>query len=41
MSLAGVERVVDALRRDFGTWFLVTLAPVATALSGGGNLSGA
>jgi chitinase len=40
MSLAGVERVIDALRSDFGSGFLVTLAPVATALSGGGNLSG-
>jgi chitinase len=40
MSLAGVERVIDALRRDFGTGFTITLAPVATALSGGGNLSG-
>jgi chitinase len=40
MSLAGIERVVDALRADFGSGFTITLAPVGTALSGGGNLSG-
>ncbi|MFD9909365.1 glycosyl hydrolase family 18 protein [Streptomyces sp. NPDC059063] len=40
MSLAGIERVIDALRRDFGAGFLITLAPVGSALSGGGNLSG-
>lgn len=40
MSLAGVERLIDQLHTDFGSGFLVTLAPVATALSGGGNLSG-
>ncbi|MGP3984879.1 glycosyl hydrolase family 18 protein [Streptomyces sp. KR80] len=40
MSLAGVERVIDSLRADFGAGFLITLAPVGTALSGGGNLSG-
>ncbi len=40
MSLSGMERLIDALRTDFGTSFLITLAPVASALSGGGNLSG-
>ncbi|MEC3993898.1 discoidin domain-containing protein [Actinacidiphila sp. DG2A-62] len=40
MSLGGVERLIDQLHTDFGSGFLVTLAPVATALSGGGNLSG-
>lgn len=40
MSLAGVERLIDQLHADFGAGFLVTLAPVATALNGGGNLSG-
>jgi chitinase len=40
MSLAGIERVIDALRSDFGSGFTITLAPVGTALSGGGNLSG-
>ncbi|QDQ14979.1 glycosyl hydrolase family 18 protein [Streptomyces spectabilis] len=40
MSLAGIERVIDALRRDFGPGFLIALAPVGSALSGGGNLSG-
>ncbi|MFI5782891.1 glycosyl hydrolase family 18 protein [Nocardia sp. NPDC051570] len=40
MSLPGLERVIDALRADFGPGFLVTLAPVAPELSGGGGLSG-
>lgn len=40
MSLGGVERLIDQLHTDFGSGFLVTLAPVATALNGGGNLSG-
>lgn len=40
MSLAGIERVIDALTADFGDGFIITLAPVASALSGGGNLSG-
>ncbi|KAA2250136.1 chitinase [Solihabitans fulvus] len=40
MSLAGLERVIGALRADFGAGFIVTLAPVATELSGGGGLSG-
>ncbi|MGW5018557.1 glycosyl hydrolase family 18 protein [Streptomyces cacaoi] len=40
MSQEGITRLVDALRADFGDGFLLTLAPVGTALSGGGNLSG-
>src|SRR6218665_3001278 len=40
MSLAGMERLIRALRADFGQNFVITLAPVATALYGGGNLSG-
>ena len=40
MSLAGMERLIDALRADFGRHFVITLTPVAPALSGGGNLSG-
>jgi chitinase len=40
MSLTGVERLIDKLRADFGAGFLITLSPVASALSGGGNLSG-
>jgi hypothetical protein len=40
MSLAGMERLIDQLRTDFGDGFVITLAPVATAMSGGGNLSG-
>ncbi|KAI5782580.1 glycoside hydrolase superfamily [Geopyxis carbonaria] len=41
MSQAGITRLIDALRADFGAAFIITLAPVATALRrGGGNLSG-
>ena len=40
MSLAGMERLVDQLRTDFGAGFEIALAPVASALDGGGNLSG-
>ncbi|MDQ0278918.1 hypothetical protein QO003_003221 [Arthrobacter silviterrae] len=40
MSVEGARHLVDALRADFGPDFIITLAPVATALSGGGNLSG-
>ncbi len=40
MSIAGVRRVIDQLKTDFGSSFIVTLSPVASALSGGGNLSG-
>ena len=40
MSLAGMERLINALRADYGPNFVITLAPVATALYGGGNLSG-
>jgi chitinase len=40
MSQAGINRLIDQLTTDFGTDFIITLAPVATALSGGGNLSG-
>lgn len=40
MSLAGMVRLIDALRSDFGADFKITLTPVATALAGGGNLSG-
>lgn len=32
MSLAGITRLIDRLRVDFGPNFLITLAPVATAL---------
>lgn len=32
MSLEGIVRLIDRLRSDFGTDFLITLAPVATAL---------
>lgn len=40
MSIAGVRRVIDQLKADFGANFIVTLSPVASALWGGGNLSG-
>ncbi|WP_434448971.1 glycosyl hydrolase family 18 protein [Lentzea sp. E54] len=40
MSIAGIRRVIDRLKADFGANFIVTLSPVASALWGGGNLSG-
>ncbi|KAI1149901.1 glycoside hydrolase family 18 protein [Nemania diffusa] len=41
MSLAGVVRLIDRLRADFGAAFLITLAPVAAALlDARRNLSG-
>ena len=35
MSLPGVIHLIDRLKADFGTGFLITLAPVATALMAG------
>lgn len=40
MSLAGMIRLIDRLKSDFGSSFLVTMAPVATALQGRPHLSG-
>ncbi|KAL9098495.1 MAG: hypothetical protein Q9187_009652 [Circinaria calcarea] len=40
MSLAGIIRLIDQLKTDFGSDFLITLAPVATALQGKDHLSG-
>ncbi|MFT3887201.1 MAG: family 20 glycosylhydrolase [Arachnia sp.] len=40
MSLDGVIRLIDALRADFGAAFDIILAPVASAMWGGDNLSG-
>jgi Glycosyl hydrolases family 18 len=40
MSQSGITRLVNQLYADFGPDFLITLAPVASALSNGGNLSG-
>ncbi|KAJ2352159.1 hypothetical protein GGF43_003826 [Coemansia sp. RSA 2618] len=41
MSLSGILRLVDRLRSDFGEGFIITLAPVATAmLDPTKNLSG-
>lgn len=40
MSLHGIIRLIDRLKSDMGDNFIVTLAPVAAALLGIGNLSG-
>lgn len=40
MSLRGIKRLIDRFKLDFGDKFIITLAPVATALCGGRNLSG-
>lgn len=40
MSLGGVVRLIDHLKTDFGTSFLITLAPVAPALLNQQNLGG-
>ena len=40
MSLAGIIRLIDRLKSDFGDAFLITLSPVATALQGLPHLSG-
>ncbi|KAK3496219.1 glycoside hydrolase [Neurospora crassa] len=41
MSQGGIERLILRLRADFGKDFIITLAPVASALTmGGWNLSG-
>jgi hypothetical protein len=40
VSLADIEKLIDRLHADFGPNFLITLAPVASALWGGANLSG-
>lgn len=40
MSFAGIIRLIDNLKVDFGTDFIITLAPVATALQGQQNLAG-
>lgn len=40
MSLAGILRLIDRLKADFGSDFIVTLAPVAFALQGRRHLSG-
>lgn len=40
MSLNGVIRLIDRLKADFGSSFLITLAPVAAALLGHRHLSG-
>ncbi|PYH78566.1 glycoside hydrolase [Aspergillus uvarum CBS 121591] len=40
MSLTGIIRLIDRLKLDLGDGFIVTLAPVAAAMLGLGNLSG-
>ncbi|ATY67196.1 coagulation factor 5 8 type domain [Cordyceps militaris] len=40
MSQSGISRLISRLRKDFGRGFIITLAPVASALRNGGNLSG-
>ncbi|KAL8947313.1 MAG: hypothetical protein Q9222_006390 [Ikaeria aurantiellina] len=40
MSLNGIVRLIDRLKHDFGSSFLITMAPVARALQGGEHLSG-
>lgn len=40
MSLSGIIRLIDQLKHDFGASFIITLAPVATALQGQRHLSG-
>jgi chitinase len=35
-----IEKLIKQLRSDFGKDFIITLAPVASALSGGANISG-
>ena len=40
MSLQGIIRLIDRLKADLGDGFIITLAPVAAALLGFGNLSG-
>ncbi|KXJ94658.1 glycoside hydrolase superfamily [Microdochium bolleyi] len=41
MSLDGIIRLIDRLKKDFGNDFIISLAPVGSALTkGGGNLSG-
>ncbi|KAH7097653.1 glycoside hydrolase family 18 protein [Auriculariales sp. MPI-PUGE-AT-0066] len=39
-DIGTVIRLITQLKADFGSEFIVTLAPVATALTEGGNLSG-
>lgn len=40
MSFGGIIRLIDHLKHDFGREFLITLAPVAPAMSNLQNLSG-
>lgn len=39
-SMGGITRLIDRLRSDFGSEWIISLAPVATAMHRGYNLSG-
>jgi len=40
VSLSNAQKLIDQLNTDFGSKFIMTMAPVASALWGGANLSG-
>jgi len=40
ISQESINRIVDRLSSDYDHKFIITMSPVASALSGGGNLSG-
>lgn len=40
MSLTGIMRLIDQLRRDFGPTFIITLAPVCAAMQNKRHISG-
>ncbi len=40
VTLANAQKLIDQLNTDFGSGFVMTMAPVASALWGGANLSG-
>lgn len=40
MSISGMKQLIDQLRLDFGKHFLISLAPVATAMMDSSNISG-
>lgn len=40
VSLQNAQKIIRRLNKDFGDSFIITLAPVASALWGGANLSG-
>lgn len=40
VALSDAQKLIDQLNKDFGKKFIMTMAPVASALWGGSNLSG-